>query len=247
MIAELDRAKDPVVLMVDDVPLMQDLMCAALKANGLTDITVAETLAKAQTAIKKIRPQVVLLNLHMQHERGSHVLDALRCNDRKQRVIIYSLCPDDAVLFHLAMTKGAEMLIVRENSLQDLVRAIRSAGAGCPFINTVTKRRLCTDWKDDHRPSIQTLSAREHQVFVLLGSGYANKEIAQKLGCRPKTIDSFKCRIQNKICTSNMCETKRAAIVYTQHWGDASLEPAPLGLVGETPHAFVGDFPSSQS
>ena len=100
---------------------------------------------------------------------------------------------------------------------RELVEAIRVVAAGDTYVRPHVARLLATTVRrraqpDARREAFDTLSDREQTVVRLIAEGYNGPEIGQQLGISPKTVDTYKQRIEEKLGIAHRTEYVRLAL-----------------------------------
>jgi DNA-binding NarL/FixJ family response regulator len=85
---------------------------------------------------------------------------------------------------------------------------------------------VLTDKSEVKRSPIETLSNRELEVFEMIGKGLATKQIAARLGLSPKTIETYREHIKQKLSLANSTELTRSAVQWVLEQGrQSAAEP----------------------
>jgi DNA-binding NarL/FixJ family response regulator len=103
------------------------------------------------------------------------------------------------------------------------IAALQRVNSGQIYLSDrMTNRMLdhvLTDKGEQMRSPIETLSNRELEVFEMIGKGLATKQIAAKLGLSPKTIETYREHIKQKLSLSNSTELTRSAVQWVLEQG----------------------------
>lgn len=144
-------------------------------------------------------PDCLLIVIHRQDSWILVILDRIRKHHQTLPVLIVSIFEGLEYTTRL-LTAGAAGVINNNTGLEELVEAIRKAAGGGRYVNDRLAEWLARHYigRSPEKPH-EILSRREFEVFLLLGDGYAVKEIAEKLGLSPKTISNHKVRIMKKM------------------------------------------------
>lgn len=138
------------------------------------------------------KPDVVLLDGHLNDGEGIEVLRSIREIDETARVVMLSIDESEESVFR-ALDAGAMSYLSKSAPLDELLYAIREAACGCTYlpdsISITLSRRMA-------RPE---LSERELQVLTLVAQGQPNKVIAAELGITEMTIKVHVSRIFTKL------------------------------------------------
>ena len=173
---------------------------------------------QAVTLAKKLRPDVVLMDIAMPLLNGleatRQVLKALPAT----KVLILSAHSDDAYVNN-ATESGAVGFLLKQTSAHDVCRAIREVHKGRTFFSPSIFRRL--DRLDPQSPNYRggqpkkqavKLTSREMEVLQLIAEGKANKETAAELGIGTKTVEKHREHLMQKLDIHDTAGLTRYAI-----------------------------------
>jgi len=208
-VADADGRKTSVVL-VDDHKLFRAGVRAEI--GGLVDVVgEAATVAEAVEAIRRLQPEVVLLDVHMPDGGGVAVLKDVGQTDTRFLALSVSDAAEDVIAIIRA---GAGGYVTKTVSAEELAAAVRRVADG----DAVFSPRLAGFVLDAFRAEtpvadeeLDRLTAREREVLRLLARGYAYKEIAAELFISLKTVETHASAVLRKLQLSNRRELSRWA------------------------------------
>ncbi|WP_454778676.1 response regulator [Georgenia muralis] len=153
------------------------------RAEGLTVVAEAGSVAEAVRRAQLVRPEVLLVDLQLPDGTGIDIIATLREKVPDARpIVLTSFDDDDALASALAAGAKAYLLkTVRGAEIADVVRAVAS-GRTLLDERTVTRRRA------DHEDPTANLTPSERRVLELIGDGLSNREIGDRLGVAEKTV-----------------------------------------------------------
>ena len=213
------RAMIPIrVLLAEDHTVVREGLRALLQAEG--DIKVvgeAETGRQAVELTRKLRPDVVVMDIAMPLLNGLEATRQIRKVLPGTRVLILSAHGDDAYV-EQARAMGAAGFLLKQTSAQVLARAVRQAHQGHLYYSPVIARRLRS--RGAEPPDRLTLlkkrgarlSSREAEVLQLIAEGLANKQIAVELGISVKTVEKHRQHLMEKLNIHDTAGLTRYAI-----------------------------------
>jgi DNA-binding NarL/FixJ family response regulator len=186
------------VLIADDHAVVRQglRMFLALDAE-LEVVGEAENGAKALTAARELKPDVVLMDMLMPVMDGVAATEAIRSELPDTEVIALTSVLDDSSVVR-AVKAGAIGYLLKDTQAEELCRAIKSAAAGQVQLSPQAAARLVREVRTpDVAPA--ALSERETEVLQLIAQGKANKEIAAELAIGEKTVKTHVSSILNKL------------------------------------------------
>lgn len=178
------------VVVVDDHPVFRLGMSALLSTlDGIECVGEAATVADALTLVARVRPTVVLMDLHFGQDSGITATRTLTSDHPEVGVLVVTMLNDDASLV-AAMRAGARGYLLKGATAADVERSIRGVASGDLVLGAAVAGRanlLFRSGSAGPAPFPQ-LTEREREVLDLLARGLPNDGIAQRLGVSPKTV-----------------------------------------------------------
>jgi DNA-binding NarL/FixJ family response regulator len=201
------------VLIVDDHELFRSGVRSELSGD-LDIVGSAGTVAEAIDAIRTLKPDVVLLDVHMPGGGGSAVIDAVRSELPAVRFLALSV--SDAAEDVIGVIRaGARGYVTKSISPEDLQVAVRRVHDG----DAVFSPRLAGFVLDAFNsepavpvdPEVDQLSPREREVLRHIARGYTYKEVGSELGISVKTVETHVSTVLRKLQLSSRYELSRWA------------------------------------
>jgi DNA-binding NarL/FixJ family response regulator len=172
---------------------------------------------RAVALAKKLRPEVVLMDIAMPLLNGleatRQVLKALPAT----KVLILSAHSDDAYVKN-ATESGAVGFLLKQTSAHDVCRAIREVQKGKTFYSPSISRRedrihpLSSDRAGGFKKKAAQLTSREMEILQLIAEGKANKQAAAELGIGVKTVEKHREHVMQKLDIHDTAGLTRYAI-----------------------------------
>jgi DNA-binding NarL/FixJ family response regulator len=197
------------VVVVDDEPMV----CAHLRtilgsADDLEVVEEAHDGAAAVQAVRRARPDVVLMDLRMPGVDGLTAIE--RINQLPDPPVVVALTTFDADQYVLrALRAGAAGFLVKSTPPEELIGLVRVAAAGNMVLSPAAARRLVTASADQHstrqraQQLVESLTDRELQVLACLGQGLSNAQIAARLYLSEATVKGYVSRLLDKLGCAN--------------------------------------------
>ncbi|MAH60916.1 MAG: two-component system response regulator UvrY [Legionellales bacterium] len=200
------------VVVVDD----HDLVRTGIKKllNDAQGIKVVGEAADGESALKVTRehqPDIVLMDIKMPGIGGLEATKKLLRSNPDLKVIALTICDDD--LFpSRTLQAGAFGYLTKGATVNEMVKAIRSVYAGQRYISPDIASQLALKHISDQGDSpFDELSERELQVTLMIVNGLKVQEISSRLCLSPKTVNSYRYRIFEKLNIKNDVELTHLA------------------------------------
>ncbi|MCL6711150.1 response regulator [Pseudoxanthomonas sp. z9] len=202
------------VFLIDDHALVRTGMRMILAQE--TDFEVvgeAESGEEALPVIRKLKPDVVLCDLHLPGYSGLEVTERIVRGDQETRVIIVSVLEDGPLPKRL-LEAGASGYLGKGGDAQELIRAVRDVARGKRYLGSSVAQNLALlNVAGDGSP-FDALSPRELEVAMLLIQGLRQEEIAKRLSLSAKTVNTHKTRLFEKAGVTDNIALARLAAQY---------------------------------
>lgn len=185
------------------------------------DMHVVGQAASGHDAIEQIRqlqPDVAVLDIAMAGLNGIETTHVIRAELPATQVVILSMHKTREHIFR-ALKAGARGYVVKESAGEELVEAIKSVHAGQRYLSAAVSDELIEDYLlqrtalDADNP-LDALSAREREVLQHVVEGKSSAEIAGLLALSPKTVESYRSRLMQKLAIHDLPSLVKFAIQY---------------------------------
>ncbi len=198
------------ILIVDDHGMTREGMRVYLSREpGFEILGEASDGAQAVELARRLRPDVILMDLHMPVMDGIAATEVLRQDLPATRVIIVT-SDLEAGLVGRALHAGAAGYILKDADAETLRCAVRTAACGEMAISPAALRLLYDEaGTPGHRAA---LSEREREVLCLIAQGLSNKEIARCLGIGEKTVKNHVAAILDRLGVASRTQAALAAV-----------------------------------
>jgi DNA-binding NarL/FixJ family response regulator len=196
------------VILADDHLVVRAGLKALLATNK--DIEVVGEAANGKEALalaERLKPHVAVLDLDMPVMDGVAATRELTKSVPETKVLILTMHTEDEYLVTL-LEAGAAGYLVKNAADRELADAVRSVAAGDTYVQPQFTRALARQVSKraehaDERQMHAQLSERERDVLVLVAGGYSASEIGERLFISPKTVETYKQRISEKLGLSH--------------------------------------------
>jgi len=185
---------------------------------GRADIVVAGEATSGERAVElaeALKPDVVIMDISMPGLNGVEATVAIRQCSPTSDIIIYTMHSDQRFILEL-FKAGISGHVLKADDPALLVKAVDTVCAGGTFFTTVTPQELSRQFQGetagDDAARLALLSRREMEVFRLLADGVALKRIASDLCISPKTVETHKYNIMEKLAVETTAELTKLAL-----------------------------------
>ena len=183
-----------------------DLVVVGEASNGIDAVTVVE----------RERPDVVVMDIAMPGMSGLEATRKISQLETGARVLILTVHAEEQYLLPVVQAGGSGY-VLKSQADTDLLEAIRAVHRGEVFLDPPAQKMLLEDYlgrvkAGKEADSYQTLSEREREVLKLTAEGYTAQEIADQLVLSPKTVDTYRQRVMDKLNLHHRAELVKYAL-----------------------------------
>jgi len=205
------------VFIADDHALVRDGLRLILGAAG--DITVtgeAGNGGEVLRAVQEVQPDVVLMDVLMPEINGIELTGQLHASYPEMKILILSIYGTKEYIYR-ALRAGAAGYLLKESAGREVVKAVRAVHAGRSYFSTHVANHVLNELveateKREPKSPLETLSVRERQVLQLVVEGNTSAQIAQRMSLSPKSVETYRSRLMQKLHVSNLPELVKFAI-----------------------------------
>lgn len=213
------------VFLADDHRIVREGFRLLLETQP--DINVIGEAVNGREAVRqvvKLVPHIVLMDIAMPELNGVEATQQISRECAAVRVIILSMYSTSQHIF-AALKAGARGYILKESAGEDLIKAVRAVHSGQIFLCSEISETVAGDYvrhreMSESQGPLASLSPREREILQLLVEGKSNVRIAERLFLSPKTIETYRSHLMQKLGLSDLPALVKFAI---QH-GITTLE-----------------------
>ncbi|MDA3833014.1 MAG: response regulator transcription factor [Spirochaetales bacterium] len=212
------------VLVIQGRCLLRDTLLERLRGEyGIEVCALADGVDGVPAQIEQHDPHVLLINVGLKCGTGPLAIARLKRNYREISVVALSCDVEfEDLCIGQAIQAGADSYVSIEDSVDDLIFAIRSVARGKAYRSELTESKLTRSVSEDMY--LQNLSMQEVQVFSLSGCGYVPRRVAEKMGLSVKTVETYRERIRSKLNIITGADLLYAATTYMRNVSRRNLE-----------------------
>ena len=202
------------VLIADDHPVVAEGLRRLLSEQP--DITVVGMVENGLDAVRsavKEEPDVVLMDNAMPELNGIEAAELIRKRSPRTQVVMLSMHTDNEHVLR-ALRAGAAGYVPKRSAAREVVQAIRSVVAGRRYLHEALASEVLKTVSDPvaAQDPLARLSTRERQVLQQIGEGRTTPEIAESLSLSPRTVETYRARMMQKLGVRELAGLVRFAI-----------------------------------
>ncbi len=204
------------VVLADDHAVVRDGLKALLEANP--EIRVVGDAATGQQVVDRVaelRPDIVIMDISMPDINGILATRKILEAYPQVKVIMLSMLGTADNVFH-ALEAGARGYLLKESAGRDVMDAVQVVAKGEMYFSQPITRTMVDDYMRAREASqanpLESLSVRENEILCMVVEGKTSAEIGHNLHLSPKTVDSYRSRMMQKLGLSDMPELIKFAI-----------------------------------
>ena len=208
------------IFVVDDHPVMRRGYSYLIGAEMDMEICgEAESARGALEQMGEASPDLALVDLTLKGMGGLELIKRLQAQYPNVRVLVVSM-HDETLYADRALRAGARGYIMKDEVESAIVKAIRRILDGGVYVSDALSTKILLQYTGavpgKGESPLDRLSDRELEVFESMGRGYGTREIAERLALSPKTIDSYRSRIKDKLAIDRNSELTRRAVIWVE-------------------------------
>jgi DNA-binding NarL/FixJ family response regulator len=202
------------VLIVDDHPIVRHGLAGLI--NQQSDMEIcgsASNMAEALQQVEAVQPDLAIIDISLEGASGFELIEQMKSKWPGIKVLVSSIL-DERTFAGRALRAGAAGFISKREATPKIVDAVRHVMRGdiylSPGMTTRLLQRAAIGEPLDRDPA-QVLSNRELQVFEMIGDGLTTTQIAEQLDLSPKTVESHRKQIKEKLNVPTSAQLSRYA------------------------------------
>ena len=199
------------ILLIEDNRILRDGIKAILsKQADLKVVAASGGNHDALLQARKLRPQVVLIDLGLRNDNGLRVVKTLTAEMPHTKIIGMGLVPSQLDIVEF-VEAGAAGFILKDATIEEVLGTIRAVARGTRILPPLLTESLFTHvanhaLRNGKMPDAVRMTKREREIVVLIAEAMSNKEIAQRLNLSTHTVKSHIHNILEKLALHSRLE-----------------------------------------
>jgi len=211
-----DQPEAKRIVIVDDHPLFRKGLEQLINSeNGFAICGEAGNAAEAMEVIRKLNPDLAIVDLSLPGANGIELIKNIRSEFSVLPILVLSM-HDESLYALRALRAGAEGYVMKHEAMVNVIHAIHEVFNGRPYLSPAMAAQVITKFahreSEDETDAVERLSDRELEILELIGKGKDVREIAKLLHLSPKTVETHRSHIKDKLDLKNSREVARFAL-----------------------------------
>src|SRR5205809_6326679 len=204
------------IVIVDDHPLFRKGLQEMIHSNGAFAVCgEAGDAAEAMGVIRKLDPDLAIVDLSLPGANGIELIKNIRAEFSKLLILVLSM-HDESLYALRSLRADANGYVMKHGAMANVVRAIHEVFSGRPYLSPAMAAQVITKFakksSDGEPDAVDRLSDRELEVLEFIGKGDDVRQIAKLLHLSPKTVETHRSHIKDKLDLKNSREVARFAL-----------------------------------
>ncbi len=199
------------IVLVDDHAIVREGFKSLIEVeDDLAVCAECRCADEAVEAVTRFRPDLVVLDLSLPDGGGLPLIEHLRSISPATRIVVLSMHDSEPYVSE-ALRRGASGYVTKGVAPEELVAGLRAVMGEHEFLSSDLQRRRA-ERPDEELDPLHRLTAREHDVFLLLAEGKTPKQTAAALGIGSKTVYIHRANLMGKLGAGSELDLYRLAI-----------------------------------
>ena len=204
------------IVIVDDHPLFRKGLQELIHSDGNFAVCgEASNASEGIEVIRKLAPDLAIVDLSLPGANGIELIKNVRAEFPKVPILVLSM-HDESLYALRALRAGAEGYVMKHEAMANVIQAIHEVFNGRPYLSPAMAAQVITKFAqhdaEGETDAVARLSDRELEILELIGKGHEVRQIAKLLHLSPKTVETHRAHIKDKLDLKNSREVARFAL-----------------------------------
>ncbi|HEY2547183.1 MAG TPA: response regulator transcription factor [Candidatus Acidoferrum sp.] len=186
------------IVLADDHVLVRQGLKSLLEREGFQVVAEASDGQDALRHVESLQPDIAVMDISMPTLNGLNAAKEIGRSSPKTKTILLTQ-HDEGQYIHQALEAGVKGYVLKSQVASDLLLAIRQVSRGQVYLSPGVSSAVIEAYQSKSDKSKNPLTLRESQVLQLIAEGKSTKDIASLLGISPKTAESHRTRLMQKL------------------------------------------------
>ena len=211
------------IVIVDDHPLFRKGLEQLIHSDGAFAVCgEAGNAAEAMEVIRELDPDLAIVDLSLPGANGIELIKNIRAEFSKLPILVLSM-HDESLYALRALRAGAEGYVMKHEAMANVIQAIHEVFSGRPYLSPAMASQIITKFAQGRSQgevdATERLSDRELEILELIGKGNEVPQIAKALHLSPKTVETHRAHIKEKLNLANARQVARFAVQWVSARG----------------------------
>lgn len=201
-LARLDGSvRRPTIVLAEELTLIREGLASLCESTDSYEVVAqCDDGVAAVHLVESVKPDIAVLDLHLPKLFTLEAIRKIRLADLPTRIVVMSVRRDRKTVLEV-LRSGASAYVLKSGPSAQLLEAFQQILEGGVYVSPLLDldKIFVSNKKNDPEDPLESLSAREYQVFSLLIDGIRAKEIANRLDLSPKTVDTYRASLMRKL------------------------------------------------
>ncbi len=205
------------ILLADDHTILRAGLKMMLNAQPDMEIVgEAQDGRQAVQEAQRLQPDIILMDITMPDMNGIEATKQIKKLSPEGKILILTMHEHDEYIFQ-ALRAGASGYMLKEAADTDLISAIHIIQSGQFYLSPTAQSVMVGDYLQrlrtgEEKDSYSSLTEREREILKLVAEGHTNNQIAERLVISPKTVDTHRTHIMDKLNLHSRAELVKYAM-----------------------------------
>jgi DNA-binding NarL/FixJ family response regulator len=218
-----DPADAKRIVIVDDHPLFRKGLEQLIHSDGTFAVCgEAGSATEAMDVIRKLDPDLAIVDVSLPGANGIELIKNIRAEFPKLPILVLSM-HDESLYALRALRAGAQGYVMKQEALANVVQAIHEVFSGRPYLSPAMAAQVITNFaqtpSEGEADVIDRLSDRELEILELIGKGNEVRQIGKLLHLSPKTVETHRAHIKEKLNLASAHQVGRFAVQWVSARG----------------------------
>jgi len=175
----------------------------------------ASNASEAMDVIRKLNPDLAIVDLSLPGANGIELIKNIRAEFPKLPILVLSM-HDESLYALRALRAGAEGYVMKHEAMANVIQAIHEVFSGRPYLSPAMAAQVITKFakksSESKSDAVDRLSDRELEILELIGKGNEVRQIGKLLHLSPKTVETHRAHIKEKLNLQNARQVAHFAV-----------------------------------